>query len=189
MHFWHSTQSLSSRRAYALRKCARAYDGKMLTARLASSSAALKSPERRRRGRRSTRDKLSESLRLSIIKFHMTYPISTRRRLKTLDALVSFFKEKSALDQYYSRTLKKLARVPLQRSPSILDPISNLSHSCLNLALSKFEKQLHLMEHETPGSPLQAFLHGFRDLIETISTNYEILAAKEIDQMLNPLNR
>ncbi|GAB5370805.1 hypothetical protein AAMO2058_001524800 [Amorphochlora amoebiformis] len=80
------------------------------------------------------------------------------RRLKTLDALVSFFKEKSALDQYYSRTLKKLAR-------------------------------LHLMEHETPGSPLQAFLHGFRDLIETISTNYEILAAKEIDQMLNPLNR
>jgi len=80
------------------------------------------------------------------------------RRLKTLDALVAFFKEKSALDRYYCRSLRKLAK-------------------------------LHLVENETPSSPLQGFLHGFRDLLETISTNYEILAAKEANQMLNPLNR
>eukprot|EP00466_Bigelowiella_natans_P021324 jgi/Bigna1/82957/fgenesh1_pg.99_\ len=66
--------------------------------------------------------------------------------------------EKSALDRYYSRTLKKLSK-------------------------------LHLIENETPGSPLQSFLHGFRDLMETVSTNYEIMAAKEADQMLNPLNK
>jgi len=79
-------------------------------------------------------------------------------RLKTLDALTAFFKEKSALDRHYSRALKKLAK-------------------------------LHLMENETRGSPLQSFLHGVRDLIETLATNYDILAAKEADQMLVPLSR
>lgn len=82
------------------------------------------------------------------------------QRMKSLDGLVEFIREKSALDQMYSRSLKRIAQTHLSG----------------------------VGENEISDGNLRESLAGLRELVATLSVNFSILAAKQLDQMHAPLS-
>ena len=100
---------------------------------------------------------------------------------------VTFFKDKAELDRYYAKTLKKLVdKATVDEKPHLPPPVRSQPTST-STSTSSPSAAAASAASSSSSSSFDLVLSSFRHLSLTLSANFDLLAAKEEEQLLRPL--